>query len=104
MDDTLPPGWTGNDSDHHTKVGPITLTIRRERRYNPLTQKHHRVGPYLWSVGTGWAITAHSGTAGEPTAKEARAAAILAARVIAAEITQACDWLFTHPVGVSDAD
>lgn len=42
MADPLPPGWTGNDAEHHIDVGGIRVTVYRPTHYNALVRKHQR--------------------------------------------------------------
>lgn len=105
MSDTLPPGWRGNDADHHAVAGPVRLRVYRDRKYNPFAQQHQRTGGYRWVAALDSSRGGHaSATAGEPTADAARKAAILAARVIAYEIAQGCDWLTAPPVASEVSD
>ena len=103
MNRTLPPGWSGNDADHHTQAGPLAIRVyRRVVGACPSGLGGYddsRTGPHLWVV-TLSGVTLHgSATTGHTDAGEARHAAILAARVVAMEVVQGCDWLDRPPAG-----
>lgn len=104
MNRTLPPGWAGNDADHHATVGPLGLRVYRGRFYNPFSRRHHRTGPYLWTVTLGATTLATSASAGHPDGDEARHRVILAARIVAMEITQGCDWLDNPPAALTQPE
>lgn len=99
---TLPPGWTGNDAEHHVQVGLWRVEVYRGSEYNPFTRRTERVGGYRWRVipRVGEAL-ASSSTLGKHTAAEAREEALTAARVLVGGVTEMLDWLDAHPVGTA---
>ena len=97
---TLPPGWTGNDADHHVTAGPFKIHVSRASTYNPFIRRNERTGGYRWAVTCG-AYTkplAESASLGHPDAKEARKHGIDAVRVLILGANEMIDWLRMHPM------
>ena len=96
---TLPPGWTGNDADHHVQVGPWRVEVYRDTAFNPFTRRTERAGGYRWRVCPAYGPPlASSSTIGKPSAAEARREAILAVRVLVGGVVEMLDWLDANPV------
>ena len=103
MADTLPPGWTGNDSDHHTDIGPFRLHVYRPSAYNPFARRNLRADYYRWHislvspVGTGKPLSeARDSCATAPLARHAALTALLALLTTATrEATEALAGLET---------
>lgn len=94
---TLPPGWTGNDADHHVTAGPFKIHVGRAATYNPFSRRNERAGGYTWLVRCNGTL-ATSASLGHPDAAEARKAAVLALRVLVGTAVEMLDWLDAHPV------
>jgi hypothetical protein len=98
---TLPPGWTGNDADHHVTAGSFKIHVTRAATYNPFTRRNERTGGYTWRVCPAYGPPlASSSTIGKPTAAEARKEALTAVRVLVGGVVEMLDWLDANPVAV----
>lgn len=83
MSNTLPPGWVGNDAEHHRTIGVFRLAVRRGRLNGPFHGPTYRASVLGATVGD---------ALGYRTAAAARRAAYLALRVLLLEATQDLDY------------
>lgn len=98
---TLPPGWAGNNAEHHVQIGPWRVEVYRGSEYNPFTRRNERTGSYRWHVCPAYGPPlASSSTIGKPKAAEARGEALTAVHVLVGGIVEMLDWLDANPVAV----